>query len=95
MTKQEQESLVAQIAELTKQNEALKASKAKGAGPSCKVTAKGGVSFYGVGRFPVTLYKQQWIKLLAHADMINAFLAENDEKLTVKESTKPTLKIAA
>lgn len=94
MTKQEQESLVAQIAELTKQNEALKASK-KGAGPSCKVTDKGGVSFYGVGRFPVTLYKAQWIKLLDHADMIKQFLADNDAKLSVKETVKPTLKIAA
>ena len=88
------EQMLAKIAELTKANEALKAAKKTGHGPSCKVTDKGGVSFYGVGRFPVTLYKEQWLKLLGNTEMIAKFIAENDAKLSVKES-KPTLKIAA
>ena len=48
------------------------------------MSEKGGVSVYGLGRFPVTLYKEQWKKLLAMTDEIRAFLAENDEKLKTK-----------
>lgn len=87
------EQLLAQIAELKAQNEALKATKT--GGPSCKVTEKGGVSFYGIGRFPVTLYKAQWIKLLANSEMIKEFLAKHDAELSVKETKKVTLKVAA
>ena len=50
-----------------------------------KVSEKGGVSVYGLGRFPVTLYKEQWTKLLAMADEIRAFIKENDAKLKAKE----------
>lgn len=84
-----------QIATLKAENEALKAKKTTGSGPSCKVTDKGGVSFYGVGRFPVTLYKSQWIKLLQHTELIAQFIAENDAKLAVKETAKSQLKIVA
>lgn len=83
-----------QIAFLKAENEELKAKRTSGSGPSCKVTEKGGVSFYGVGRFPVTLYKAQWIKLLAHSDMIAQFIAENDAKLSTKEN-KTQLKVVA
>jgi len=48
---------------------------------SLKVGAKGGVSLYGLGRFPVTLYKEQWVKLLDMADDIRAFLQEHDAEL--------------
>ena len=51
---------------------------------TCKVTEKGGVSVYGLGRFPVTLYKEQWTKLLDMADDIRAFLKENDARLKSK-----------
>jgi hypothetical protein len=50
-----------------------------------KVSEKGGVSVYGLGRFPVTLYKEQWIKLLAMSDEIRAFIKDNESKLKTKE----------
>jgi hypothetical protein len=50
-----------------------------------KVSEKGGVSLYGLGRFPVTLYKGQWEKLLGEVDNIRKFLEENADKLAVKE----------
>jgi hypothetical protein len=49
-----------------------------------KVSEKGGLSIYGLGRFPVTLYKEQWVKLLDHADEIKSFLKENDRLLKAK-----------
>ena len=51
---------------------------------SLKVSEKGGVSVYGLGRFPVTLYKEQWAKLLAMADEIKAFIKEHDADLKAK-----------
>jgi hypothetical protein len=50
-----------------------------------KVSEKGGLSVYGLGRFPVTLYKQQWIRLLDHADEIKSFLKQNDHLLKAKQ----------
>jgi len=52
---------------------------------SMKVSEKGGVSIYGLGRFPVTLYKEQWIRLLDMAGDIRCFIAENESKLKAKE----------
>jgi hypothetical protein len=49
-----------------------------------KVSEKGGVSVYGLGRFPVTLYKEQWTRLLDMADDIRAFIDENASKLKTK-----------
>jgi hypothetical protein len=53
-----------------------------------KVSEKGGVSVYGLGRFPVTLYKEQWIRLLEQADTIKSFLKENDQLLKAKPPAK-------
>jgi hypothetical protein len=50
-----------------------------------KVSEKGAVSVYGLGRFPVTLYQEQWLKLLGMADDIKTFIEENKDKLKVKE----------
>ena len=50
-----------------------------------KVSEKGGLSVYGLGRFPVTLYKEQWTKLLDYADEIKSFLKDNDHLLKAKE----------
>jgi hypothetical protein len=50
-----------------------------------KVSEKGAVSIYGMGRFPVTLYKEQWLKLLDMAPEIRNFIAENDAQLKTKE----------
>ena len=50
-----------------------------------KVSEKGALSVYGLGRFPVTLYKEQWARLLDQSDEIKAFLKENDGKLKAKQ----------
>lgn len=73
----------AELEKLRAENEALKKTSAKGM--SLKVSEKGGVSVYGLGRFPVTLYKEQWTKLLDMGDEIRAFIAANDSKLKTKD----------
>jgi len=75
--------LKAEIERLRAENEALK-KPARGQ-MSLKVSEKGGLSVYGLGRFPVTLYREQWEKLLAMADEIRNFIRENDAKLKKKE----------
>ena len=72
----------AELARLRAENEALKARGARGI--SLKVSEKGGVSVYGLGRFPVTLYKEQWVKLLEMADEIRAFIKAHDKELKAK-----------
>jgi hypothetical protein len=54
-------------------------------GLSLKVSEKGGLSLYGMGRFPVTLYKEQWRKILEMAPEIEAFIQQNDSALKTKE----------
>jgi hypothetical protein len=77
------EDVQAELARLRAENEALKQRGSRAV--SMKVSEKGGVSVYGLGRFPVTLYQEQWIKLLALADPIRAFIEENRSKLKAKE----------
>lgn len=78
------QDVMAELARLRAENEALK-KPARGQ-ISVKVSEKGGVSVYGLGRFPVTLYKEQWEKLLASAEQIKEFIAANDHLLKKKES---------
>lgn len=78
----EEEDLKAELERLRAENERLKQTKSRTV--SLKVSDKGGVSVYGLGRFPVTLYKEQWSKLLDMADEIRAFIKENDPKLKTK-----------
>ncbi len=73
----------AELEKLRAENEALKKGKQKGL--SLKVSEKGGISVYGLGRFPVTLYKEQWLKLLEMADEIRNFIGANLDKLKSKE----------
>lgn len=73
----------AELERLRAENEALKKTKEKGL--SMKIGEKGGLSVYGLGRFPVTLYKEQWVRLLNMADEIKAFIASNADKLKSKE----------
>jgi hypothetical protein len=54
-------------------------------GVSLKVSEKGGVSVYGLGRFPITLYQEQWTKLLDMADQIRDFIKEHESELKKKE----------
>lgn len=73
------DELKAKVAELEKQ------AKGRGRGGlQYKVSEKGGVSVYGLGRFPVTLYYEQWIRLLEQADQIREFLDENKSQLKMK-----------
>jgi hypothetical protein len=76
------EDLMAELERLRAENERLKSRTSRGA--SLRISEKGGVSVYGLGRFPVTLYKEQWTRLLDMADDIRAFIKENDAKLKVK-----------
>ena len=50
-----------------------------------KISEKGGLSVYGLGRFPVTLYKEQWKRLLEHAEEIKSFLEEHEQQLKTKQ----------
>ena len=77
------ENLQLEIERLRAENEALK--KKRNTSVSMKVSEKGAVSVYGLGRFPVTLYQEQWIKLLALAEEIKTFIEDNKASLKVKE----------
>jgi hypothetical protein len=79
----DQVTLQAEVERLKAENAALKARS--GRGVSLKVSEKGGVSVYGLGRFPVTLYKEQWAKLLDMADDIRAFIKDHEAELKAKE----------
>jgi hypothetical protein len=76
------QDLKAELERLRKENAALK----KGASSiRLKVSEKGAVSVYGMGRFPVTLYKEQWLKLLDMSDDIRSFIAANEAQLKAKD----------
>ena len=79
-----EEEMRAEIERLRTENENLKKPAARGQ-MSLKVSEKGGLSVYGLGRFPVTLYREQWEKLLGMADEIRNFIQENDGALKKKE----------
>jgi hypothetical protein len=76
------DDLKTELERLRAENERLKNRQTRGV--SLKVSEKGGVSVYGLGRFPVTLYKEQWARLLDMADDIRAFIRENESKLKAK-----------
>ena len=78
-----EDELKAELERLKAENAALKTRSSKAV--SMKVSEKGGVSVYGLGRFPVTLYLEQWTKLLDMAEDIRAFIKENEPKLKKKE----------
>lgn len=75
--------LQAELERLRAENAALKTRSSKGI--SLKVSEKGGVSVYGLGRFPVTLYKEQWLKLLDMTDDIRTFISAHESELKAKE----------
>jgi hypothetical protein len=72
-----------EIERLRKENEDLK--RRTSSRVNMKVSEKGALSVYGMGRFPVTLYKEQWLKLLDMSSEIRTFIAENDARLKAKE----------
>jgi len=71
-----------ELEQLRKEKASREAAEKKGI--SFKVSEKGAVSVYGLGRFPVTLYKEQWSKLLDQADSIRSFIEQNKDRLKVK-----------
>jgi hypothetical protein len=73
-----------ELERLRAENERLKKRSSRGV--TMKVSEKGGLSVYGLGRFPVTLYKEQWIRLLDMADDIRTFMRENEAALKSKET---------
>ncbi len=76
------DDLKAEIERLRAENERLKQRGTRAT--TLKVSEKGGVSVYGLGRFPVTLYKEQWAKLLDMAEEIRAFIKANEAQLKTK-----------
>jgi len=77
------EDMKDELERLRSENAALK--KGASDGIRMKVSEKGAVSVYGMGRFPVTLYKEQWLKLLNMSKEIRAFIAENEARLKAKD----------
>jgi hypothetical protein len=77
------EDLKAELERLRRENAALK--RGASSGIRMKVSEKGAVSVYGMGRFPITLYKEQWLKLLDMGAEIRAFIAANESQLKAKE----------
>ncbi|HLI82830.1 MAG TPA: hypothetical protein VKV17_02880 [Bryobacteraceae bacterium] len=77
-----EEELKAEIERLRAENESLKRPRGQ---TSLRVSEKGALSVYGLGRFPVTLYREQWEKLLGMAEEIRKFIVENDRLLKRKE----------
>jgi hypothetical protein len=71
-----------ELERLRNENAALK--KGSPTGIRMKVSEKGALSVYGMGRFPVTLYKEQWLKLFSMSDDIRAFIAANEAQLKTK-----------
>ena len=77
-----EQDLQAEVERLKAENQALKAKTSRAT--SIRVSEKGAVSVYGLGRFPVTLYKEQWLKLLDMTEEIRRFIAENQANLKTK-----------
>jgi len=78
-----QDEMMKELERLKAENAALKGGQTRGL--SLRVSEKGGVSVYGLGRFPVTLYKEQWEKLLGMSDDIKAFIKANESQLKTKQ----------
>ena len=77
-----EEEMRAELERLRNENASLK--KGAATGITMKISEKGGRSVYGMGRFPITLYKEQWLKLLDMSDAIRSFIAANDTTLKTK-----------
>ena len=77
-----EEDVQSELARLKEENARLKGQQSRGL--NLNVSEKGALSVYGLGRFPVTRYKEQWIRLLALADDIKAFIKDNETQLKTK-----------
>jgi len=79
-----EDEMRAELERLRRENETLKQGQGPGRSVQLKVSQKGAVSLYGLGRFPVTLYKEQWERILGMADEIRRFLEDHDAELKKK-----------
>ena len=77
-----QDEVQAELERLRAENERMRRTASRGI--TLKVSEKGGLSVYGLGRFPVTLYKEQWVKLLDMADELRGFIRDNEATLKSK-----------
>jgi hypothetical protein len=84
----DEDALKAELERLRAENASLRSRSSKGL--SLRVSGKGAVSVYGLGRFPVTLYKEQWVKLLDLGDDIRTFIHEHEAELKAKEPRSGT-----
>jgi len=82
---QDQSKILAELEALRQENARLKAARQRAPSVSLKVSAKGAVSAYGLGRFPVTLYQSQWVKLLDQKEAILEFIEDNADDLRSKD----------
>lgn len=82
-----EKELMDELTRLRSENEALRSGKGSADGISFRVSEKGAVSVYGLGRFPVTLYQEQWDKLLARTEDLRAFIETNRERLKKKNTS--------
>ena len=82
-----EETAEQKLARLEAENKALKEQieERKPGQLRLKISEKGGLSVYGLGRFPVTLYKEQWARLLEQGEEIKKFLKEHDQDLKAKQ----------
>jgi len=76
-----EDEMLEELTRLRAENEALRTGRTAPGGVSFRVSQKGAVSVYGLGRFPVTLYQEQWEKLLAQTDELKAFIEANRDRL--------------
>jgi hypothetical protein len=84
-----EETAEQKLARLEAENRALREQVERKPGQlRLKVSEKGGLSIYGLGRFPVTLYKEQWMRLLDYADEIRSFLRDNDSQFKAKQDRR-------
>jgi hypothetical protein len=81
---QDQDTTESELARLRAENQQLKAQQRTSGGLTFKISAKGAVSVYGLGRFPVTLYQEQWDKLFSRLDDLKRFIEENRDQLKKK-----------
>ena len=83
--------LQAEVERLKAENEALKALRSKPSTLTFKVSDKGALSVYGMGRFPVTLYREQWEKLLSMSDELRKFILDNQQYLVIKAGVREAM----
>lgn len=83
-----EDEVQSELERLRAENERLKQQRVKGGGVSFRVSEKGAVSVYGLGRFPVTLYQEQWDKLLGNVEELRRFIEENRASLKKKEGAQ-------